>query len=180
MRNVTRKDALASILYPSVFEDLVSHNREYDDTSHLPTPVFFYGLKPGEEITIDEEFGKALIIKYHALGEPHEDGRRTAFFELNGQPREVLVTDKSLVSSVQSHRKADQNDDNHIGSSMPGMVASVAVAVGDKVRKGQVVLTLEAMKMETTLHFDKSGWVEEVLVQAGTQVEAGDLLVVIR
>ncbi len=177
VNNPTMRDALTHTLYPKVYESLHTHLEEFDDTSHLPTPVFFYGLEHGEEITIDEELGKALIIKFQVVGEPHEDGRRTAFFEVNGQPSEVVVVDRSLVSSVQAHKKADANNNKHVGTSMPGMVVNVAVQAGDKVTKGQSVLTLEAMKMETTLTFETAGTVGEVLVHVGSYVEAGDLLV---
>ncbi len=173
------QDTLSWILYPQVFESLVQHQLEFDDTSHLPTPVYFYGLKPGEEITIDDEFGKALIIKFWTVGDPHQDGKRTAFFEVNGQPREVMVNDLSLISSITSHRKADPSNSDQLGAPMPGMVVSVAVSEGDVVKKGQSVLTLEAMKMESTLYFERSGKVSELLVTTGMQVEASDLLVVL-
>ncbi len=177
--NPTMKDALSWTLYPGVFEQLIEHQHQYDDTSHLPTPVYFYGLKPREEIVIDDEFGKALIIKYQTVGDPHQDGTRTTFFEVNGQPREVVVNDHSLVSSIISHRKADPDDDRQVAAPMPGMVVSVAVSVNDMVEKGQAAVTLEAMKMETHLSFEQSGMVSEVLVSAGTRVESGDLLVVL-
>ncbi len=175
--NPSMRDALAHTLYPKVYEDLHAHLEEFDDTSHLPTPVFFYGLEHGEEITIDEDLGKALIIKFQVVGEPHEDGRRTAFFEVNGQPSEVVVTDRNLVSSVKAHKKTDSSSNKHVGTSMPGMVVNVAIQTGDKVTRGQSVLTLEAMKMETTLTFETAGTVGEVLVHVGSYVEAGDLLV---
>ena len=175
----TMKDILSWTLYPGVFEQLIEHHRKYGDTSHLPTPVYFYGLKPREEIVIDDEFGKALIIKYQMVGEPHEDGTRTAFFEVNGQPMEIVVHDHSLVSSAISHRKADADDDKQVAAPMPGMVVSVAVAVGDRVEKGQSAVTLEAMKMETHVAFEQSGKIAEVLTSAGSRVEAGDLLVVV-
>ena len=173
------RDILSWILYPSVFEDLLAHQMEYDDTSHLPTPVYFYGLKPGEEITVDDEFGQALIIKFQTVGDPHQDGRRTAFFEVNGQPREVLVSDLSLVSSTVSHRKADPSNNRHMPAPMPGMIVSVVVSPGDIVKKGQAAMTLEAMKMESTLYFEKAGTVSELLVTPGIQVESGDLLAIL-
>ena len=173
------RDVLSWVLYPNVFEDLIKHQSNYDDTSHLPTPIYFYGLKPQEEIVIDDEFGKALIIKFQTVGDPHKDGTRTAFFEVNGQPREVQINDLSLVSSVVSHKKADLNDSQQVAAPMPGMIVSVAINPGDKVRKGQAILTLEAMKMETNMFFEQSGKVTEILVSPGSQVESGDLLVVL-
>lgn len=173
------KDAIASALYPSVFDELVDHQEKYDDTSALPTPVFFYGLRAGEEIVIDEYLGRALIIKFLTVGDAHSDGRRTVFFELNGQPREVTVADKNLTSSVDSHRKADPGNENHIAAAMPGMVVNVAIKVGEKIEKGQTVMVLEAMKMESTLYAEKSGKIKEILVKPGSEIETGELLAII-
>lgn len=173
------KDAIASVLYPVVFDGLIDHQNKYDDTSSLPTPVFFYGLRPGEEIVIDEERGNALIIKYLTMSDAHDDGRRTVFFELNGQPREVRVADQQLASAVESHRMADPANDSHVAAAMPGMVVNVAIATGDKVEKGQALMVLEAMKMESTLYAEKSGKVGEIYVHAGSQIETGELLALI-
>ena len=173
------KDAIASVLYPVVFDGLIDHQNKYDDTSSLPTPVFFYGLRPGEEIVIDEERGNALIIKYLTMSDAHEDGRRTVFFELNGQPREVRVADQQLASAVESHRMADPANDSHVAAAMPGMVVNVAIATGDKVEKGQALMVLEAMKMESTLYAEKSGKVGDIYVHAGSQIETGELLALI-
>ena len=173
------KDAIASVLYPVVFDGLIDHQNKYDDTSSLPTPVFFYGLRPGEEIVIDEERGNALIIKYLTMSDAHDDGRRTVFFELNGQPREVRVADQQLASAVESHRMADPANDSHVAAAMPGMVVNVAIATGDKVEKGQALMVLEAMKMESTLYAEKSGKVGDIYVHAGSQIETGELLALI-
>ena len=135
-------------------------------------------FEPGEEIAVDIEEGKTLIIKFQTIGNPHADGTRTVFFELNGQPREVTVVDKSIETDTVKAVKADPNNKNHVGSTMPGMVVAVAVKAGDNVKKGQKLLTLEAMKMETMLNAEQDGKVAEVLVKAGSQVETGDLLVV--
>jgi pyruvate carboxylase len=165
---------VTSVLYPRVFEDFAKHQLEYSDTSTLPTPVFFYGLEAGEEIAIDIEMGKTLIVRYLTTGIPHPDGRRSVFFELNGQPRDVLVMDNFHEPDVEANPKADTNDPNHVGVQMPGMVVTVAVEPGSKVSKGQKLFTLEAMKMETTVAAD--GVVASVLVKTGSQVETGDLM----
>ncbi len=149
---------------------------KYSDLSVLPTPVFFYGMEPGEEASIDIERGKTLIVKFLTVGDPHEDGSRTVFFELNGQPRETVVMDKSLAGRVVGRPKARPGNPLDVGAPMPGLVVRVLAAVGEEVAAGQKLFTLEAMKMETTLVAEKAGRVAEVLVQAGTQVEAGDLL----
>ena len=173
----TRRDVLSYVMYPKVYEDYVSHRKKYADTSRLPTPIYFYGLKRGEEISVDIEVGKTLIIKSLAIGDPTADGKRTVFFELNGQPRDATVVDRSLVVAEVAHPKAEENDPLQIGSSMPGMVVNVAIKKGDKVKKGQKLLTLEAMKMETILYAENEGLVSDVLVKAGSQVQTGDLLV---
>ncbi len=142
----------------------------------LPTPVFFYGMEPGEEISVDIEPGKTLIIKFLTVGDPHPDGRRLVFFELNGQPREVVVLDRSLAAEVRTPPKAEPGNPNQVGAPMPGLVVQRAVAAGEQVAAGQKLFTLEAMKMETTLYAEQAGRVAEVLVRPGTQVEAGDLL----
>src|SRR5262249_41972198 len=135
-------------------------------------------MEPGEEVSVDIEQGKTLIIKFLTVGDPHPDGRRLVFFELNGQPREVLVLDKSLAGSAAPGRpKAEPGNPLHVGAPMPGAVVTVAAAAGEEGAAGPKLGTLEAMKMETTIHAERAGRVAEVPVRAGTQVEAGDLLV---
>jgi len=175
-REPTEYDVITHILYPKVFEEFQNHLKKYSDTSGLPTPVFFYGQAPGEEFSIDIEPGKRLIVKFLTVGDPHADGQRTVFFELNGQPRDVTVVDKSLEPDAPTNRKADAGNPQHIGASMPGMVVSVAVLPGAKVSKGQKLLSLEAMKMETNIAAERDGRIGEVLVRPGVQVASGDLL----
>jgi pyruvate carboxylase len=175
-RPVTERDAVTQLLYPRVFPELAAHQAKYSDTSVLPTPVFFHGMEPGEEVSVDIEQGKTLIIKFLTVGDPHPDGQRLVFFELNGQPREVLVQDRALQGVGQAHPKADPNDPRQVGTPMPGLVVSVTVAPGEEVAIGQKLCALEAMKMETTVYAERSGRVAEVLVAPGTQVAAGDLL----
>jgi pyruvate carboxylase len=176
-RSVSEREVVTHLLYPRVFPEFVAHQGKYSDTSVLPTPVFFFGLQPGEEVSVDIEPGKTLIIKFLLVGDPHEDGRRTVFFELNGQPREVLVLDKSLAAEVRVHPKAESANPRHVAAPMPGLVVSVVVAPGEQVAAGQKLVTLEAMKMESTVYAEQAATVAEVLVQRGTQVETGDLLV---
>ncbi len=178
-RPANAQEVLSYLLYPRVFTDFADHERKYSNTSVIPTEVFFYGMQPGEETSIDIEPGKTLIIKFLTVGEPHEDGRRLVFFELNGQPREVLIFDKALSGQGAAARrpKAESGNPLHVAAPMPGAVVGVAVAVGEQVAVGQKLLTLEAMKMETTLYAERAGRVAEVLTRAGTQVEGGDLLI---
>lgn len=175
-RSVSFREVLSYVLYPRVFLEFAQHQQKYSDTSVLPTPVFFYGMEPGEEISVDIEKGKTLIIKFQTVGDPHPDGTRLVFFELNGQPREVVVTDRSLAREHKAHPKADPSNPNEVGAPMPGLVVRVMVQPGDHVEKGQKLISLEAMKMEMTIYAERSGRIAEVLVQSGTQVAAGDLL----
>ncbi len=176
-REVSHEEVLAWLLYDRVFEDFAQHQQAYSDTSILPTPNFFYGLEPGEEISVDIEPGKRLFIKFLTVGDPHPDGTRTVFFELNGQPRNITITDRSLQSTAAVRVKADPADPNQVAAPMPGLVVTVAVKSGDKVAKGQKLLTMEAMKMETTLYAERDAKIADVLVKSGSQVETGDLVI---
>jgi pyruvate carboxylase len=175
-RAAGERDALSYLLYPRVFPELAAHQRTYSDTSILPTSIFFFGPESGAEHPVDIEPGKTLIVKLLAVGEPHPDGKRTVFFELSGQPREVEVTDRSLASAVREAPMADSSDPGQVGAPLPGLVVGVAVAMGDPVRKGQKLLSIEAMKMETTIYADRPGRVAEVLATVGRQVKTGELL----
>jgi pyruvate carboxylase len=177
-RKPTHRDVLSSLLYPEVFKQFIAHQKLYPDTSCLPTPIFFYGLEPGEEVGVEIERGKTLIVKFLAVSEPHDD-RRNVFFELNGIPRVVTIVDHSLEGGAKHVEQADPDNPRHIGASMPGMVVTVAVMPGDAVKKGQKLLVLEAMKMQSTMVAEQEGKVSRICVKAGTQVDTGDLLIVL-
>jgi pyruvate carboxylase len=179
-RPVTDEDLASYLMYPRVWLEYARSRARYGDPGILPTPVFFYGMEPGQEITIDLERGKTLIVRYLASSEPHEDGTRTVFFELNGQPRSVRVPDEAQAASHAAPRKIEPGNAAHVGAPMPGVVASVAVAPGTQVARGDLLLTLEAMKMETAVRAAAAGEVLEVLARAGQAVEARDLLVVVQ
>ncbi|MBL8865493.1 MAG: pyruvate carboxylase [Planctomycetia bacterium] len=174
----TEQDIVTYLLYPKVFLDFVEQRNRYSDLSVLPTPVFFYGMQKGEEVSVEIEPGKTLIIRFLTIGEPHEDGKRLVGFELNGQPREVLVEDRSLMSSsTAARRKAEDGNPLHVGAPMPGAVVAVTVSMGEEVSAGQKLATMEAMKMETSIVAERPGRVAEVVVKPGSQVQAGDLLI---
>jgi pyruvate carboxylase len=176
-RPITDQDVVSYLLYPKVFTEFAEHQANYSDVSVLPTPVFFFGMEKGEEINVEIEPGKTLIIKFLTVGDPHEDGKRLVFFELNGQPRDVLVQDRSLGIATSARKKAEASNPLHVAAPMPGSVVAIAVGVGEEVAAGQKLLTMEAMKMETTLYAERAGKIAEIFVRPGTQVEAGDLLV---
>ena len=179
-RVVTDQQFASYLMYPQVFTDYAADRRRFSDVAILPTSVFFYGMEPGQEISVDLERGKTLIVRYVTQSEPHEDATRTVFFELNGQPRSVRIIDQSQKPKRPPQRKIEAGNPLHIGAPMPGTVATINVAVGQRVARGDVVTTLEAMKMEAAVRAEIDGEVTEVLVQPGMQVDAKDLMVVMR
>ena len=168
------------LMYPDVFAGFTKFCREYGDVGALPTPAFFYGLQPGEEIAVEIEQGKTLFIKLVNLGSADKHGQRIVFFELNGMPREVTIADKSLKTEKKVRRKADPANPLEVGAPIPGMITSLGAGNGAKVDKGDKLLTLEAMKMQTTLYAPSDGFVVEFLSAAGDAVDTGDLLVRLR
>jgi pyruvate carboxylase len=179
-RHVSDRELASYLMYPKVFTEYAEHQRAYGDVSVLPTPVFFHGLPRDEELFTDIERGKTLVIRFLAVGEPDPEGRRTVFFELNGQPREVKITDRSRAPSGPPRRMADESDPAHVPAPMPGLVVGVFARAGDRVSAGDRLLSIEAMKMETGVFAESPGVVEEVLVAPGTQVETKQLVVVLR
>ncbi|MFN3326463.1 MAG: pyruvate carboxylase [Bryobacteraceae bacterium] len=175
----SRTDLMSYLMYPEVFFKFALARDSYGDIEVLPTPQFFYGMQTGEEISVNLEPGKTLIVKFLTVSEPHPDGHRTVFFELNGQPREVNVRDKSLSAAATVMQKADQTNPGHVGAPIPGAVTSINVDLNETVKKGDRLLVMEAMKMQTTVYAPIDGRVSQKLVQVGQTVEAKDLLVVI-
>ena len=169
-------DLYSYLMYPQVFKDFVKSRKNFSDLSVLPTPCFFYGLKDKEEVTISLEAGKTLFIRLHNITEVDGAGQRTAIFELNGYPRHLQVDDRSAVKAVTTRPKADPADPYQIAAPMPGMVASIAVSVGHKVSEGDALMTLEAMKMFTTVTATCNGTVQEILVEVGNTLESKDLM----
>jgi pyruvate carboxylase len=175
----SRTDVLSYLLYPDVFLKFTEARQKYGEMEILPTAQFFYGMKKGEEITVDIEPGKTLIVKYLTMSDAHEDGTRTVFFELNGLPRSTTVRDKALEIKAPPAVKADPSHPGHVGAPIPGAVTSIAVELNQQVEKGDRLLVLEAMKMQTTVYAPVSGKVVQKLVHVGQHVEPKDLLLVI-
>ena len=178
-REPTTDEVLSFVMYPDVFLKFAKARQSYGNVEVLPTPQFYYGMEKGEEIAVELEPGKALVIKFLTVGEPHPEGYRTVFFELNGQPREVNIRDKSLEAKVAAAAKADPARPGEIGAPIPGVVSSVAVELHQPVKKGDRLLVMEAMKMQSTVYAPVSGKVTQMLVDPGRHVEAKDLLLVI-
>ena len=174
---VDDEDLNGYLMYPKVFLDYMGRHRVYGPVRTLPTRTFFYGMESGEEITAEIDPGKTLEIRLQAVGETTEDGEVKVFFELNGQPRVVRVPNRAIKAKTAAKPKAQDGNPNHVGAPMPGAVASIAVSVGQKVRAGDLLLNIEAMKMETGLHADHEAVVKAILVHPGSQIEAKDLLV---
>ncbi len=167
------------LMYPKVYRDYSGLAENFGPVSVLPTPIYFYGLKPGEEVLVDLERGKTLVIRCLAVGEPDENGMVGVHFELNGQPRRARVPDRMHGAGAgRQRRKADPANRAEIGAPMPGIISTVAVEAGRAVTSGDVLVSIEAMKMETALHADRDGEIAEVLVKIGDQIDAKDLLVV--
>ena len=175
--HVDNEDLNGYLMYPKVFLDYMGRHKLYGPVRTLPTRTFFYGMTPGEEITAEIDPGKTLEIRLQAVGETTDDGEVKVFFELNGQPRVIRVPNRAIKAKTAAKPKAAEGNPNHIGAPMPGAIASVVVTVGQKVKAGDMLLTIEAMKMETGIHADREGTIKALYVQAGSQIDAKDLLV---
>ncbi|MFZ0829244.1 MAG: pyruvate carboxylase [Verrucomicrobiia bacterium] len=168
------------LMYPQVFADYANHEREFSDVSVLPTHAFFYGLRLGEEINVTIEEGKSIIVRLVNISEPDKDSRRMVTYELNGMTRETYITDRKITPLAQTRPKADLTDTLQIGAPIPGLIAAITVSVGQKVAKGDKLLMMEAMKMQTTVYASADGVVDTVNASVGETVESKDLLVKLR
>ncbi len=177
---VTADDVFSYVMYPEVFADYARKAREYGDLSVLPTPAFFYGLKVGQEVSVEIEEGKTLFIRLVNVNPVDAEGRRAVIFELNGMPRQLSITDRSVQPKVKPRVKADPAVPAQIGAPIPGLVTALTAGVGTKVAKGDKLLTLEAMKMQTTIYAPCDGVVEQNFVQVGETVQSKDLLMRLR
>ncbi|WP_172292919.1 pyruvate carboxylase [Pseudoruegeria sp. HB172150] len=171
------EDLCGYLMYPKVFTDYSSRHQIYGPVRTLPTRTFFYGMEPGEEISPEIAPGVTLEVRLSAVGETNEDGDKRVFFEINGQPRVIRVPDRKVAGDKAVRMKAEAGNPNHVGAPMPGVVATVAAQVGAKVKQGDLLLTIEAMKMETGLHAERDAVVKAVHVTPGAQIDAKDLLV---
>ncbi len=176
-QEISSEELNSYLMYPEVFKTYAAFRRDNGPVAVLDTDVFFYGMKPGEEIRIELETGKTMVLRCQAFGELDDDGKVKVFFELNGQPRTARVLNKAAAGTTKSHPKAQEGNADHVAAPMPGLIASVAVEPGKKVRSGDMLLTIEAMKMETSIYAERGGVVKEMFVAPGSMVDAKDLLV---
>ena len=176
-KEVDDEDLQGYLMYPKVFLDYMGRHRTYGPVRTLPTNVFFYGMEPGDEIAVEIDPGKTMEIRLQAIGETNEDGEAKVFFELNGQPRVIRVPNRMVKATTIQRPKAETGNENHIGAPMPGVVASVAAIAGQAVKEGDLLLTIEAMKMETGIHAERDATVKAVHIAAGWQIDAKDLLI---
>jgi len=167
----------AYTIYPKVFLDYMGRRRTYGPVWCLPTPVFFWGMEVGEQISVEIDPGKTLEIRLVAIGSIREDGDVKVFFELNGQPRSIMVPDRSVQNLVTKRKKKEAGNKKQIGAPMPGSVTTIAVSEDDEIKTGDLILTIEAMKMETAIHADIGGNIAAIHVNPGDQIDAKDLLV---
>ncbi|WP_096786507.1 pyruvate carboxylase [Rhodobacter sp. CZR27] len=174
---IDAEDLNGYLMYPKVFTEYRERHKIYGPVRTLPTRTFFYGMEPGEEISAEIDPGKTLEIRLQAVGETSDEGDAKVFFELNGQPRVIRVPNRAVKAKTAARPKAQEGNTCHVGAPMPGSVASVAVSLGQKVKPGDLLLTIEAMKMETGLHADRAATVKALHVTPGAQIEAKDLLV---
>ncbi|QND48864.1 pyruvate carboxylase [Rhizobium lusitanum] len=178
-RKVDDFEFASYLMYPKVFTDYALTADTYGPVSVLPTPAYFYGLKEGGELFAEIEKGKTLVVVNQAMTATDEKGMVTVFFELNGQPRRIKVPDRAHgAAGSAARRKAEPGNAAHVGAPMPGVISRVFVTPGQAIKAGDVLVSIEAMKMETALHAEKDGTITEVLVLAGDQIDAKDLLVV--
>ena len=165
-------------MYPKVFADYLKYNSNFGPVRCLPSNVYFYGMQNGEEISVEIDPGKTLEIRLQAISEINEEGDRKVFFELNGQPRIIRIPDSGSAELKHNQKpKADLKNPKHIAAPMPGAVTIVTVNEGQILKKGDVLLTIEAMKMETSLNSEKEGKIKSIHVKAGSQIDAKDLLI---
>lgn len=179
-RDATEDDVFSHIMYPEVFAAFVKNTGQFGDLSALPTPAFFYGMKAGQEIAVEIEAGKTLFIRLVNIGAVDDEGKRAVNFELNGMVRQLDIVDRSSKPTIKTRPKADPAKPLEVGAPIPGLVTALAVSVGTKVAKGDKLLTLEAMKMQTTIYASTDGVVEEIFVQNGDALESKDLILKLR
>ena len=174
---VNERNVISYALYPKVYDDYCEHLEYYNDVSRLESHVFFYGLKKGEETSISIGEGKEIIVKFVDMSEPDAKGIRSLTFEVNGVMREVRIQDKKLKVNDDNKPKAEKGNPFHVGSPIPGTVSKINVKEGDVIEKNAALMTVEAMKMETSILAKIGGTIDKIYVKQGDRVMPEDLLI---
>ncbi|MBT8444149.1 MAG: pyruvate carboxylase, partial [Gammaproteobacteria bacterium] len=170
-------DLASHLMYPKVFAEFRRHREEYGNVGILPTHVYFYGMQPEEELVATMDDGRKIVIRYLTGSETDDRGYRRIFFEVNGQPSSVLIQDQSSEALHHENEQADSANPKHVGAPMPGIISTISVEVGQEVQRGDTLLTMEAMKMETSIKSERDATIKRVLARVGQQFDAKDLLV---
>lgn len=176
---VSYTDLLSYLLYPRVFEEYYEKKKEYGEVWHIPTLNFFYGLKDDEEVLIEIDRGKSILVRFLTCSEPDEHGIRKLFMRLNGQTRIIEIQDKSVKSVAEENIKSEKGNNAHIASPLQGKLSQVFIKEGDHVKLNQPLFVIEAMKMETTITATREGVVEKLILQPGKMVKAEDLVIIL-
>jgi pyruvate carboxylase len=176
--SVTFTDLLSYLLYPKVFEEFYAKKKEYGEVWHIPTINFFYGLKNDEEVLIEIDKGKSIMVRLLTCSEADEDGKRKVFMRLNGQTRIIEVQDRSKKITTKENVKADNDNGKQIGAPLQGKLSQILIKGGDEVKRNQPLFVIEAMKMETTIAANETGKVKEIILSAGSMVKTDDLVLV--
>ena len=179
-RSLEITDFLSYKLYPKVFTEAYNHQLKYGNVINIPTKNFFYGMEPGEEIIVELDRGKTLLIELISVGEANEDGIAKVFFKVNGQTRNIEIQDKSVKVEKVVHKKVNKEDKKQVGAPLQGSLSSILVEPGQKVEKNEALFVIEAMKMETTITANSEGEVDKIVLEPGTMVFADDLVVVMK
>lgn len=175
-QDISDNDLASYLMYPEVFKKFAEHRAYYGEVGRLPTQVFFNGLQEQQEISVDIQTGKTLVISLQGETKDEDEGITRLFYELNGQPRMIRIAHAGS-DAAQGHPKAEAGNDNHIGAPIPGMVVRVAVQEGQAVKKNDTLVALEAMKMETSIAAPRDATVAKIQVKPGMTVAAKDLLI---
>lgn len=179
LRPIEFTDFLSYKFYPKVWEDMYKKHKEYGVISKVPTKNFFYGMELNEETIIEIGEGKSIIVKLLSIGPPNEDGKRTVFFKVNGQTRNVEILDKSLKIVKEEHQKVEKENPKHIGAPLQGLLSKIFVKKGQHVKKNEPLFVIEAMKMETTIAAHENSEIKNTVLKEGTMVMADDLVMAV-
>jgi len=170
-------DFLSYKLYPKVFTDLYEHYIKFGKVMQIPTNNFFYGMQPGEEIIVELDKGKTLLIELISVTEANDDGEKTVFFKVNGQTRSTDIKDNNITVEKIVHQKVDKENEKEVGAPLQGSLSSILVKEGDTVEKNQGLFVIEAMKMGTTICANADGKIKKIHLSEATMVNSDDLVV---